>query len=157
MADYVSAMIGRPWEATGLHCWELVRLAAGDLFGVDLPVVLEAPSGRRTKAELFGTHPARAGWVEAQPPLPWAVALMHRRGGSPTMIEHAGLYLPLDGGGVLHVDAPHGVVFDRLFLLRRARPWSVAAFMVPVETETSRTSAAGSRVAVDAQFRTRIL
>jgi len=128
---YVSALIGQPWQADGLHCWALVRQVVGDLFGVDLPAVIEAPEGRRTKAGMFANHPARAGWVEAQPPLPWAVALMHRRGGARDVIEHAGVYLPFDGGGVLHVDNPHGVVFDTLFDLQRIRCWATPLMLVP--------------------------
>lgn len=130
-ASYVSALIGKPWQADGLHCWALVCQTVNDLFGVRLPGVLEAPEGRRTKAGMFASHPARAGWVEAQPPLPWAVALMHRRGGAPDVIEHAGVYLPIDGGGILHVDDPHGVVFDSMFELPRFRCWASPVLMVP--------------------------
>ena len=129
---YVSGLIGKPWEATGLHCWALTRQVVLDLFGVDLPAVLEAPSGRRTKAGMFADHPARSGWIEARAPLPWAVALMHRRQASRELIEHAGVYLPFDGGGVLHVDDPHGVVFDSLYELPRARVWAPPILMVPL-------------------------
>jgi hypothetical protein len=128
---YVADLIGRPWDARGLHCWALVERTVRDLWGVELPAVLEAP-GRRAKAALFAGHPARAGWREARPPLPWAVALMHRRGGPPELIEHAGVYLPLDGGVVLHVDHPHGVVVDSLFALPRVRVWAAPVLMVPL-------------------------
>lgn len=130
---YVTALLGRPWERDGLHCWTLTRTAVRDLFGVEVPAVLEAPEGRRTKAALFNGHPARSGWQAVQSPATWAVALMHRRGAPPDLIEHAGVYLPIDGGGVLHTADPHGVVFDSLFELPRLRVWAHPIFLVPRE------------------------
>jgi hypothetical protein len=45
--------------------------------------------------------------------------------------EHAGVYLNLDGGGVLHMDDQHGVVFDSLFELPRIRTWAYPLLFVP--------------------------
>jgi hypothetical protein len=124
-------MVGKPWEAEGLHCWRLTQVAVRLLFGVVVPEVLVAPSGRRTKADLFNTAPERAFWTETKNPGEWAVALMARRGAPPDLIEHAGVYLDVDGGGVLHTDHPHGVVFDSLFILPRVRTWAHPIFLIP--------------------------
>lgn len=134
-------MLGRPWEADGLHCWALVRDAATALFGVVLPPVLDvAPAGRLTKAELFNTHPERANWVEVDRPGRWAVCLMHRRRAREELLEHAGIYLDVDGGGILHVDDPHGVVFDTPFELPRLRKWAAPLYLVPRVLSPGRVS-----------------
>lgn len=133
VSAYLSALINQPWARSGRHCWRLVREVQRDLFGRDLPLVMtEAPpgiGGIRLKTKLFATHPERAAWQESREPVSGAIALMSRRAGQPDNTEHAGVYLALDGGGVLHTDDPHGVVFDDLFTLRDLRGWSPIFFI----------------------------
>lgn len=131
VGSYLDALIGQPWKRDGLHCWTLTRKVVWDLFGVVVPEVLHAPNGRRTKAAMFADAPERADWIETASPDVWAIALMHRRGAPPELIEHAGVYLDLDGGGVLHTDESHGVVFDSLFALPRVRTWAAPLFLIP--------------------------
>ncbi len=110
-AVYVSALQGRPWSADQ-HCWALVAEVQAELFGRALPPVLIAD--RLTAGELvraFHDHPERERWRQVERPAHGAVVLMHRPGAHARAI-HAGVYLDLDGGGVLHVDDPHGVTFD---------------------------------------------
>lgn len=59
----------------------------------------------------FHGHEERRRWRATSLPVGGAIVLMHRPGTGARAI-HAGTYLALDGGGVLHVDDPHGVVFD---------------------------------------------
>jgi hypothetical protein len=120
--DYISSMVGKPWERDGLHCWELVRVSVRLLYGA---------KGRRTKAELFNGSPERANWRETWVLGEWAVALMARRDAPEDLIEHAGVYMNVDGGGVLHCDVQSGVVFDSLFELSRLRTWAEPQFFVP--------------------------
>lgn len=108
-----------------MNCWVFTRKVVLELFGVQLPFSDVAPSRRREKAQAFATHPERASWRPAAAgEVDWAVALMHRRGAPGDFIEHAGVYLNVDGGGILHMDDHHGVVFDSLFELPRIRTWA---------------------------------
>lgn len=134
IAAYVAALVNKPWEREGRHCWQLVIDVQRDLFGRVLPLVLGyAPpggEGRRQKAALFANHPERANW-RASEPVHGAVALMRRSAASPEMLVHAGVYLDLNGGGVLHCDDPQGVVLDSLLDLQLARRWAPPLFLVP--------------------------
>ena len=134
-AAYVSALSNQPWVQDGLHCWRLVRDVQRDLFGRDLPPVLTtAPgcglAGARERIRLFGAHAENAHWREVDGPVHGAIAKLARRGVA-WGPEHAGVWLDLDGGGVLHTDAPHGVVFDTLPQLA-TRGW-VPSWFVPID------------------------
>ena len=133
-AAYVNSLINQPWDRKGDHCWALCVKVQRDLFGRELPVVLDvAPSGREgreLKASLFRGHAERHKWMESEP-VHGALVLMRRAAAREQMISHSGVYLDLDGGGVLHSDAPHGVVFDTLVELQTARRWAVVSFLVP--------------------------
>lgn len=132
---YVSALINEPWMRDGRHCWRLVIDVQRELFGRELPAVLDvAPigaEGRRLKPRLFGEHQERARWRETEQRVHGAVVLMHRASAKPDALVHAGVWLMVDGGGVLHCDHPQGVVFDSSLELAQRR-W-VPRFFVPRE------------------------
>lgn len=110
-AAYVSALQGRPWSLKA-HCWDLVRQVQRDLFGRDLPAVLIADRlNARDLVRIFHAHDERARWQPVTQPVHGAIVLMHRPGAHARAI-HAGVYLDLDGGGVLHADEDAGVTFD---------------------------------------------
>ena len=126
-AAYVSAIQGRPWSPEQ-HCWDLCREVQRDLFGRDLPAVVIAD--KPTALELvraFHGHPERQNWRETDRRIHGAIALMHRPGAH-ARAAHAGVYLDLDEGGVLHVDDPHGVTFDSMLDLG-VRNWRVEFFV----------------------------
>ncbi|SEE59484.1 hypothetical protein SAMN05519104_6662 [Rhizobiales bacterium GAS188] len=122
-AAYVDALIGAPWQGDGLHCWALVRQVQRDLFGRELPAVLNAaPEDPREAMRLFASHHERGRWLEVQRPIDGAIMLASRALTGRRSC-HAGVYLAIGQGGVLHVDAPHGVVLDDLMILA-ARRWA---------------------------------
>ena len=122
-AAYVSALQGRPWSVDA-HCWNLVRDVQRDLFGRDLaPVLLADRLDARELVRAFNDHPERARWQEITGPMNGAIVLMHRQGAHARAI-HAGVYLDLDGGGVLHADEEAGVTFDDPVSLQM-RNWRV--------------------------------
>lgn len=129
-ADFASRHIGLPYDATGLHCWELVRRCQLEVFGRTLPAVLAAPSGKRELVRLMARRHAYSGWRAIPGTAHGAVVFMTRQGHGPSRAAiHAGVYLALDGGGILHTDDPHGVAFEPLAALR-ARNW-VPSFYFP--------------------------
>jgi len=131
IAAYIADRLGTPWSADGLHCWALAQQTVSDLFGYNLPIITVAPDGRRTKADLINGHAEMANWKEVAEPPFWAVALMHRRGSPPDLLEHAGVYFRLDGGAVFHTDEPHGVVLDYIWEIPRFRTWAAPRLFIP--------------------------
>jgi hypothetical protein len=132
VSRYITDLMVLPWDPVQMNCWVFTRKVVLELFGVDLPTSDVAPHKRHTKSLAFATHPERSNWTQTVAGMTeWAVALMHRRGQHPDFIEHAGVYLNLDGGGVLHMDDLHGVVFDSLFELPRIRTWAYPLLFVP--------------------------
>jgi hypothetical protein len=125
---YVQGLIGRPWERRGHHCWALVMQVEWDLFGRDVPPgPLEAP-GRPVRRALFRANAEDYGWREVPAPEHGAIVRMYRTGGNPADMEHAGVYLAIERGVVLHNEAPQGVVIDTLLELR-ARGWEPRWFV----------------------------
>jgi hypothetical protein len=93
--------------------------------------VRAVPKTSAERTQLYQSHPERGNWKEVQLPQPWALALMYDKTHEKEDVEHLGVYLDLDGGGVLHTDDPHGATFDTLFELRKLRRWADPILMVP--------------------------
>ncbi len=130
-ADFVGGLIGHVYEPAGLHCWELVRQCQSLVFGRELPPVLVAPERMRELVGMMELRHSYAGWRQADGPAHGAVVFMTRHSHEAAKAAcHAGVWLALDGGGVLHTDAPHGVVFETLPELT-ARNWADLSFYLP--------------------------
>lgn len=130
-ADFVGGLIGRAYEPAGLHCWELVRQCQSLVYRRELPPVLVAPERMAELVGLMALRHSYPGWLQAPTPADGAVVFMTRHGHEAAKAAcHAGVYLALDGGGVLHTDDPHGVVFDSLPEIA-ARNWSDLSFYLP--------------------------
>ncbi|RXT18074.1 MULTISPECIES: glycoside hydrolase [unclassified Bosea (in: a-proteobacteria)] len=129
--SFLAAHIGKPYDRTGLHCWELTRLSQAQIFGRPLPIVLSVPESKRELIALMAGRDEAGDWRQVAEPEHGAVVFMTRRGHGPSRAAvHCGTWLALDGGGVLHTDEEHGVVFDSLLELS-ARNWASPSFYVP--------------------------
>ena len=130
-AEFAAAYIGRPYEKTGLHCWELVRRTQEQAFNRTLPSILEHPGTKIGVARLMARKDSHPGWTRIDTPTDGAVVFMTRQGHGPERAAiHSGVYLALDGGGVLHTDEPHGVTFESLAELR-SKNWAGLSFYIP--------------------------
>ena len=131
VSAFAASYIGRPYEKTGLHCWELVRRCQAEIFSRELPAVIEHPGTKIGVAKLMARRDDHPGWHRSEIPIHGAVVFMTRAGHGPERAAvHSGVYLAIDGGGVLHTDDPHGVVFESLTELR-ARGWAYPTFYIP--------------------------
>lgn len=130
-AAFVNSHLGKPYSYTGLHCWELTRRCQAEVFGRELPAVLAAPDSKLALARLMSRRHAYKGWREVHQPEHGAVVFLTRKGHGPSRAAvHAGTWLALDGGGLLHTDDPHGVAFATLPELS-ALNWADPSFYVP--------------------------
>lgn len=130
--QFLAAVIGRAYEPAGLHCWELVRQCQRVVFGRELLPVLVAPGRMRELVGMMDLRHSYPGWREVAEPAHSAVVFLTRHGHEVERAAcHAGVWLALDGGGVLHTDDPHGVVFESLPELK-ARNWADPSFYLPI-------------------------
>lgn len=118
-SQFINAHVGLAYEREGLHCWELCRRVQEAVYGRTLPVI-GCPDTLRDIARQFAVHPERERWVEVQAPVDGALVMLNRTGTRRDW--HAGVYMAVDRGGILHTDAPHGAIFERLSALH-ARGW----------------------------------
>lgn len=124
---WASKYIGLPWSATGegpdsFHCWAFVRHVMAEHFGRQVPAI-PYTEDLLDLAREFRDHPERGRWHEVAPAeaLPGDAVLL-RQARYPI---HIGVWLEVDGGGVLHCSRDSGVVFQRLAALR-LNGWHVA-------------------------------
>lgn len=115
-ADQARKYIGLPWVAGGrgpeaYDCWGLLKHCRDTYFDVGLP---DAPIGDEAACrQLFATKSERGDWTPVAIPEHGDPALL-RGGRSP----HVGIYLDIDGGGILHSLEGHGIIFTYVARLR---------------------------------------
>lgn len=121
MTHWASQYIGRPWTVGGqgpdsFDCWGFVRFVQKEHYGRDLPFIdIDANNLRATiKGMMF--HDVRKVWENVSRPSDGDAVLM-AHGKYPT---HVGIWVDVDGGGVLHCTRGEGVVFSSLSALRIA-------------------------------------
>ncbi|SEO64526.1 NlpC/P60 family protein [Nitrosovibrio sp. Nv6] len=115
--------IGIPWErgATGPHaynCWNFVRHIQQVHFGRDLPQVTVDEDKPIGFVRQLRRHPARRNWLAMETPTEGDCVEM----GSGKSITHIGVWVEVDGGGVLHCVQGMGVVFSKRFVMRADWP-----------------------------------
>lgn len=121
-------LIGRPWQAGGrgaqaFDCWGLVRFCWRERFGIVVPEIPIDAEDLRAVLAGFRGHPERRRWCPVNDPREGDAVLM-RQSRHPI---HVGLWLDVDGGGVLHAARGIGVAFQKpLDLL--AQGWRIEGF-----------------------------
>lgn len=112
---FANKYIGRQWVAgaqgpDSFDCWGFVRYALKHEYGYDVPQVNVNPECLRDVLHAFRTDLAFQAFVEVEKPQDGDVVLM-RQAKNPV---HCGLWLEIDGGGVLHCVRESGVVFQNI-------------------------------------------
>lgn len=118
MTHFANKYIGRPWVAgaqgpDSFDCWGFVRYVLKHEYGYDVPQVNVNPECLRDVLYAFRTDLAFTAFEEVPLPCDGDVVLM-RQAKNPV---HAGLWLEIDGGGVLHCVRGSGVVFQNVISL----------------------------------------
>lgn len=124
---WASRYIGLPWSAQGegpesFHCWAFVRHVQAAHFARVLPEIPN-PEDVLALARAFRDHPERRRWVSVPRPADGDCVLL-RQARYPV---HVGVWLDIDGGGVLHCERIDGVVFQRVAALAM-HGWQIEGF-----------------------------
>ena len=115
MPHFANKYIGCLWVAgaqgpDSFDCWGFVRYVLKHEYGYDVPRVNVNPECLRDVLVAFRTDLAFQAFVEVPFPRVGDVVLM-RQAKNPV---HCGLWLDIDGGGVLHCVRESGVVFQNI-------------------------------------------
>ena len=122
---WVNNYIGLPWVAYArgpdtFDCWGLVLDVLNKHFQIDLPQYLtvktDDPQGM-TEAMLSGLNANLAEPVEQ--PVHGAIACCYIVVNGKELVRHVGIYLDIDGGGILHSYEKHACAFDHFKKLNR--------------------------------------
>ncbi len=104
---HITPMIGRPYRPD-FRCWDLVRYVSRVVFNRPLPEVPNDVEGRFQIARAFRSSPERARWRLTSSPQSGSIVLI----GAAIRETHAGIYIGIDGGAVLHTEERTGVVLE---------------------------------------------
>ena len=122
---WATRYIGRPWSQEN-DCYAFFRHIQLTHFGRHLPVIDVDAMNIRTVIRTFRDHEERSRWGQVPSPMEGDAAML---GKNSTQI-HLGLWLPVDGGRVLHCDKVGGVLCQSLDSLR-LNGWSHVEWYSP--------------------------
>lgn len=105
-----SGYIGIPWEAgaqgpNSYDCMAFFRFIQKEAFNIEVPLII-APDydDQMYIADMFSNNPERKKWIKIPKQEHGCAVLVHRP-------MHIGVWLDIDGGGVLHCTRGIGVIF----------------------------------------------
>ena len=124
-ADYIRNLIGLPWVAGArgpktYDCWGLFLEVQRSQFNHELPEIPVDALNVKEVLNAFSHHPERQRWQKVKQPTEGDAILM-RQSRYPV---HIGVWLDIDGGGVLHAVQHAGVVYQTLTALE-AHGWRI--------------------------------
>lgn len=117
-AQQVNELVGTPYGEdsfgpTSFNCWGLLHYVQRHYFYVSMPV---APMGDADACvQMFVEHMHSGKWTPIATPVHGSGALL-REGTEP----HVGIYLDIDGGGILHAVRGPGVIWTPIHKLKKA-------------------------------------
>ena len=107
MSHWAANYIGEEWVAGENDCWAFFRKIQQTHFGREVPPINVDTDSLRACVQTFVGHHERGHWHEVRQPVEGDAVLMSQ-GRLPT---HVGMWVEIDGGGVLHSVKGAGVIF----------------------------------------------
>lgn len=106
--------LGQPWVEHDNDCWAFFRRVSADHFQRELSIIEIDTANLRACIDQFLNHTEHRYWKKTDTPTDGDAVLMSQ-GHMPT---HVGMWLDVDGGGVLHCVKGAGVIFTKTSQLR---------------------------------------
>lgn len=132
-AQFLSSLIGQPWQWSGGNCWDFAAHVQRELFGRDLPsIAVPRELSKRWVLQAFDGHPERSAWQEV-PEGPGG--LIAASDGALVLMAHLklpghiGVWLSPEGA-IIHCDEKNGVSFETPLALKQ-RGWRQLRFFEP--------------------------
>lgn len=118
MTHWAIEYIGKPWVVASdgpdaYDCWGLVVEIHRRFYGRTLEIIPVEENNLKALIRTIDAHPERQRWETVNKPKEGDIALM-RQSRHPI---HVGIWLDVDGGGILHCIQGAGVVFQNLLSL----------------------------------------
>jgi len=106
--------LGKPWQSgkdgpDTFDCWGLVRYVQRRHFNLELPEIRVDADNLSATVQAFSSHAERQRWSAVIAPNEGDCLLLSQHK-APT---HVGVWLDVDGGGLLHAVRGAGVVFTK--------------------------------------------
>lgn len=115
--------IGREYDPVHNNCWGFFRTVQAEMFRRHLPEFPVDPKDLRAVMTTFARAPERKRWHIIETPESGDAVLL-RRARNPI---HIGVWLDIDGGGILHCFEGFGVVFQTRAALE-GHGWHISGF-----------------------------
>lgn len=113
MTHWALQYIGLRWtnggnsREEGFDCWNLTRTVQREQFGIDVPAIDVDAYKVRDCVNAFSCHDELSNWVKVDEPREGDCILMSQS----KLPTHIGVWVDVQGGGILHSVQGSGVVF----------------------------------------------
>lgn len=116
----LNTLIGKPYVVgkegpDEYDCWGLAKFIQKELFGRELPSIQESPSSLKGLMNFVKEHEVRKKWQVAKNYPIHGQLVELSKSENPF---HIGVYLNIDGGGILHSIDKLGVCFDKIRIMK---------------------------------------
>jgi len=117
IVEVVENVLGVRYESGSMgpktfDCWGLVRYIQREGFGRDLQSIVPPSENVRELIKFIRAHPEHKNWKKSDVPVHGGLVEMSNS----THPHHIGVYLDIDGGGIVHCSVA-GVTFDPVIAL----------------------------------------
>ena len=119
MSHWINSYIGKPWEIAGVgpssfDCIGLVQEVLKTRYNVILPTIQVDYSNLLSVVRAIKHHNGWLTWELAFYPKDGYLVKLYRQ----DQPDHIGIYVDVEGGGILHSQRDVGVCFDKPFILK---------------------------------------
>lgn len=116
--EVAQEVLGKPYKSGAMgpkefDCWGLVRYIQNEVFDRNIEMIDPPSDNVLELIKFIRNHPEHKNWVKSDKPVHGGVVEMSNS----THPHHIGVYLDIDGGGILHCSVA-GVTFDPLIILK---------------------------------------
>lgn len=106
---WATQYLGQPWVEHDNDCWAFFRKISAAHYQRNLSIIEIDTANLRACIDQFLNHTEHRHWQKTTSPLDGDAVLMSQG----KMPSHVGMWLDVDGGGVLHCVKGAGVIFTK--------------------------------------------